>query len=50
MPRPTDRPDLLFFLRALREADPDFGAERDRATDEERMSREWLIRRLRRTA
>ena len=40
-------PDLRFFLRAFREADPDFGEKKDPGTDEELMSREWLTRRMR---
>ncbi len=38
-------PDLRFFLRALREADPDFGEEAD--ADVRLMSREWLTRNMR---
>lgn len=38
-------PDLRFFLRALREADPDFGEEVD--ADVKLMSREWLTRNMR---
>lgn len=37
--------DLRFFLRALREADPDFGEEVD--ADVRLMSREWLTRNMR---
>ena len=63
MARPTDgvrrfqsflrrkkRPDLSFFLRALREADPDFGEPTDPHGDDGMMSREWLTRRMRRAA
>jgi diguanylate cyclase (GGDEF)-like protein len=39
-------PDVRFFLRALREADPDFG-EADPEGDVKRMSHEWLTRRMR---
>jgi len=38
---------LRFFLRAFREADPDFGEEKDPDTGDDMMSREWLIRRMR---
>jgi diguanylate cyclase (GGDEF)-like protein len=43
----TSRPasDLRFFLRALREADPDFGEEA--GADVKLMSREWLTRNMR---
>jgi hypothetical protein len=40
-------PDLRFYLRAFREADPDFGEESDGEPDADSMSREWLIRRMR---
>ena len=43
----TPRADLRFFLRALREADPDFGAEKDPDPGGDIMSREWLIRNMR---
>jgi diguanylate cyclase (GGDEF)-like protein len=43
VPRPVT--DLRFFLRALREADPDFGEEAD--ADVRSMSREWLTRNMR---
>ena len=39
-------PDLRFYLRALREADPDFG-EPDAESDVKLMSREWLTRNMR---
>ena len=39
--------DLRFFLRAFREADPDFGEEKDADTGGNMMSREWLIRNMR---
>ena len=39
--------DLRFFLRAFREADPDFGEEKDADTGGDMMSREWLIRNMR---
>lgn len=39
-------PDVRFYLRALREADPDFG-EPDVDGDVKRMSREWRTRRMR---
>jgi GGDEF domain-containing protein len=38
--------DVHFYVRALREADPDFG-EPDLDDDVKRMSREWLTRRMR---
>jgi diguanylate cyclase (GGDEF)-like protein len=40
-------PVLRFFLRALREADPDFGEEKDPGAGEDLMSREWLTRSMR---
>jgi len=43
----TEPPDLRFFLRAFREADPDFGEEKDPAAGDDMMSREWLIRTMR---
>jgi len=43
--KPRPAPDLRFFLRALREADPDFGEEVD--ADVRLMSREWLTRNMR---
>ena len=43
----TNELELRFFLRALREADPDFGEERDPSTDDDLMSREWLTRSMR---
>jgi GGDEF domain-containing protein len=39
--------DLRFFLRAFREADPDFGEEKDPDAGDDMMSREWLIRTMR---
>jgi diguanylate cyclase (GGDEF)-like protein len=45
--RHEEPPVLRFFLRALREADPDFGEEKDPGTDEDLMSREWLTRSMR---
>jgi len=45
--RRKDPSNLRFFLRALREADPDFGEERDPGTDDDLMSREWLTRSMR---
>jgi diguanylate cyclase (GGDEF)-like protein len=45
--RRKELPDLRFFLRAFREADPDFGEERDSDTDDDLMSREWLTRSMR---
>jgi GGDEF domain-containing protein len=44
---PKEPPALRFFLRALREADPEFGEERDTGPDEDLMSREWLTRSMR---
>jgi diguanylate cyclase (GGDEF)-like protein len=43
--KPRPAPDLRFFLRALREADPDFGEQVD--ADVRLMSREWLTRNMR---
>jgi diguanylate cyclase (GGDEF)-like protein len=40
-------PGLRFFLRAFREADPDFGDEKNADAGDDMMSREWLIRRMR---
>jgi diguanylate cyclase (GGDEF)-like protein len=45
--RPKKPPALRFFLRAFREADPDFGEERDPDSHEDLMSREWLTRSMR---
>lgn len=42
-----ESPDLRFYVRAFREADPDFGEEEDRDGDDELMSREWLTRSMR---
>lgn len=42
----TRSPDVRFYLRALREADPDFG-EPDVDGDVKRMSREWRTRSMR---
>lgn len=42
-----ESPDLRFFLRAFREADPSFGEDGDPDPAEDFMSREWLIRRSR---
>lgn len=39
--------DLRFFLRAFREADPDFGGGKEPAPREDLMSREWLTRSMR---
>jgi hypothetical protein len=43
----AEPPDLRFFLRAFREADPDFGEEKDPDAGDDLMSREWLIRTMR---
>jgi diguanylate cyclase (GGDEF)-like protein len=43
----AEPPDLRFFLRAFREADPDFGEEKDPDPGGDIMSREWLIRNMR---
>lgn len=43
----TEPRDLRFFLQAFREADPDFGNERDSDAGGDIMSREWLIRNMR---
>ena len=43
----TEPRDLRFFLRAFREADPDFGEEKDPDPAGDIMSREWLIRNMR---
>jgi diguanylate cyclase (GGDEF)-like protein len=48
VPSTEDEPPVLrFFLRALREADPDFGEEKDPGTGEDLMSRGWLTRSMR---
>ncbi|PYQ16598.1 MAG: hypothetical protein DMF80_04110 [Acidobacteria bacterium] len=39
--------DLRFYLRALQEADPDFGEESEDEPDADSMSREWLTRSMR---
>jgi diguanylate cyclase (GGDEF)-like protein len=43
----TEPRDLRFFLQAFREADPDFGKEKDSNPGGDIMSREWLIRNMR---
>ena len=43
----TEPRDLRFFLRAFREADPDFGEEKDPDPAGDIMSRQWLIRNMR---
>ena len=44
----ADGPTYRFYLRALREAEPGFGAEPQRSGSW--MSLEWLVRNARRTA